>query len=57
MKRAKLQWKLTCWFSISLLLMALLTFVIVFFVSHSVLQKNLKDELIHTVEDLSLIHI
>lgn len=51
MKRAKLQWKLTCWFSISLLLMALLTFVIVFFVSHSVLQKNLKDELIHTVED------
>ncbi len=51
MKRAKLQWKLTCWFSASLLLMALLTFVIVFFVSHSVLQKNLKDELIHTVED------
>lgn len=51
MKRAKLQWKLTCWFSAALLLMALLTFVIVFFVSHSVLQKNLKDELIHTVED------
>ena len=51
MKRAKLQWKLTCWFSASLLLMALLTFVIVFFVSHSVLQKNLKDELVHTVED------
>lgn len=51
MKRAKLQWKLTCWFSIALLLMALLTFVIVFFVSHSVMQKNLKDELIHTVED------
>ena len=41
----------TCRFSASLLLMALLTFVIVFFVSHSVLQKNLKDELIHTVED------
>lgn len=51
MKRTSLQWKLTCWFSAALLLMALLTFVIVFFVSHSVMQKNLKDELVYTVED------
>lgn len=51
MKRTSLQWKLTLWFSAALILMAALTFVVVFFVSHSVLQKQLRTELIHTVED------
>ena len=52
MKRSSLQWKLTLWFSAALVLMAVLTFIVVFFVSHSVLQKQLRTELI-----LSLIHI
>ena len=51
MKRSSLQWKLTLWFSAALVLMAVLTFIVVFFVSHSVLQKQLRTELIHTVED------
>ena len=51
MKRTSLQGKLTLWFSAALILMAALTFVVVFFVSHSVLQKQLRTELIHTVED------
>ena len=51
MKRSSLQWKLTLWFSAALVLMAMLTFIVVFFVSHSVLQKQLRTELIHTVED------
>ena len=51
MKRTSLQWKLTLWFSAALILMAALTFVVVFFVSYSVLQKQLRTELIHTVED------
>ncbi len=46
-----LQRKLTLWFSLSLIFMALIAFITVFFVSHSVLQKFLRDELIHTVED------
>ncbi len=50
-KPRTLQRKLTLWFSISLIFMALIAFVTVFFVSHSVLQKLLRDELIHTVED------
>lgn len=51
MKRSSLQGKLTLWFSAALVLMAVLTFIVVFFVSHSVLQKQLRTELIHTVED------
>ncbi len=51
MKNASLQWKLTLWFSAALVLMAALTFVSVFFVSQAVLQKTVRDELIHTVED------
>ena len=51
MKRSSLQWKLTLWFSAALVLMAVLTFIVVFFVSHSVLQKQLRTELIHTGED------
>ena len=51
MKRSSLQWKLTLWFSAALVLMAVLTFIVVFFVSHSVLKKQLRTELIHTVED------
>ena len=51
MKRSSLQRKLTLWFSAALVLMAVLTFIVVFFVSHSVLQKQLRTELIHTVED------
>ena len=51
MKRTSLQGKLTLWFSAALILMAALTFVVVFFVSHSVLQKQLRTELVHTVED------
>lgn len=51
MKRRSLERRLTLWFSAALLLMAALAFVVVFFVSHSVLQKLLRDELVHTVED------
>ena len=51
MKRRSLERRLILWFSAALLLMAALTFVIVFSVSHSVLQKLLRDELVHTVED------
>lgn len=51
MKGTSLRWKLTLWFSAALILMAALTFTVVFFVSHSVLQKALRDELSHTVED------
>ena len=51
MKKKSLQWKLTLWFSAALILMSALTFIIVFFVSHAVLQKQLRTELIHTVED------
>ena len=51
MKRSSLQWKLTLWFPPRFVLMAVLTFIVVFFVSHSVLQKQLRTELIHTVED------
>lgn len=52
MKKARsLQRRLTLWFSVALILMALIAFVTVFIVSHSVLQKLLRDELIHTVED------
>ena len=32
MKRSSLQWKLTLWFSAALVLMAVLTFIVVFFV-------------------------
>lgn len=51
MKRRSLKRRLTLWFSAALLLMAALAFVLVFSVSHSVLQKLLRDELVHTVED------
>ena len=51
MKQRSLQRQLTLWFSAALLLMAGLAFVLVFSVSHSVLQKLLRDELVHTVED------
>ena len=44
MKRSSLQWKLTLWFSAALVLMAVLTFIVVFFVSHSVLQKQLRTD-------------
>ncbi len=50
-KTRSLQRRLTLWFSVALILMALIAFVTVFIVSHSVLQKLLRDELIHTVED------
>ena len=50
-KTHSLQRRLTLWFSVALILMALITFVTVFIVSHSVLQKLLRDEMIHTVED------
>ena len=42
MKRRSLERRLILWFSAALLLMAALTFVIVFSVSHSVLQKLLR---------------
>lgn len=51
LRRPSLQWKLTLWFSAALALMAALTFVIVFFVSHAVLQKLARNELIRIVED------
>ena len=51
MKQRSLKRRLTLWFSAALLLMAALAFVLVFSVSHSVLQKLLRDELVHTVED------
>lgn len=51
MKRTSLQWKLTVWFSSALILMAALSFTVVFLVSHAVLQKTVRDELIRTVED------
>ena len=35
MKRSSLQWKLTLWFSTALVLMAVLTFIVVFFVMNS----------------------
>lgn len=50
-KTRSLQRKLTLWFSAALILMAAIAFIVVFFVSHSVLQKLLRDELVHTVED------
>ena len=50
-KKASLQRKLTLWFSAALVLAMGLTFAAVFLVSHAVLQKNLRDELIRTVED------
>ena len=42
--------ELTLWFSAALKCSAVLTFIVVFFVSHSVLQSRLRTELIHTVE-------
>ena len=50
-KKHSLQRRLTLWFSAALIFMALIAFVTVFIVSHSVLQKLLRDELVHTVED------
>ncbi len=51
MRKLSLRVKLTLWFSAALALMAALTFLTVFSVSKSVLQKMVRDGLIRTVED------
>lgn len=51
MKNRSVRLKITLWFSILLAVIVLLTFLVVFYVSRSVVQKNLRASLVETVED------
>ena len=50
MKGLSIRFKITFWFTAALLLVAFLAYVIVFFASHQIIQKIIRDNLIETVE-------
>ncbi|MCD8327515.1 MAG: HAMP domain-containing histidine kinase [Ruminococcus sp.] len=51
MKRLSARVKITLWFSIALVLIVLLTYVLIFSVNRQVVQKTIRDSLIETVEN------
>ena len=51
MKKLPLKLKITLWFSTMLIFLVTLSYVLVISVSNSVLLKNLRSDLIMTVED------
>ena len=51
MKKLPLKLKITLWFSAMLIFLVTLSYVLVISVSNSVLLKNLRNDLIMTVED------
>ncbi len=51
MKRLSARVKITLWFSIALVLIVLLTYVLIISVNHQVVQKTIRDSLIETVEN------
>lgn len=51
MKNVSIRLKITAWFLGSMVFLVIITFGIILWVSHSVMQKNIQDNLIETVED------
>lgn len=51
MKQISIQFKITIWFSAIMALIILMTFGVILWASNSVMQKNIRDNLIETVED------
>ncbi|MCD8094815.1 MAG: HAMP domain-containing histidine kinase [Ruminococcus sp.] len=51
MKKLSARAKITLWFSIALILIVLLTYILIFSVNHQVIQKTIRDNLIETVEN------
>ena len=51
MKNLSIRLKITIWFSAILVLVVGITFTTIFWINRSVMQKNIKDNLIKTVED------
>ena len=50
MKGLSIRFKITCWFTVALMLVAFLAYVTVFFVNHQIIQKTIRDNLVETVE-------
>ena len=49
MKRLSIRFKITLWFSVALIVVVALTYVVIFAVSKQVIQKTIRDSLIETV--------
>lgn len=51
MKKLSIRFKITCWFSIALIIVVSLTYFVVLAVSNQVIQKTIRDNLINTVKN------
>lgn len=51
MKNLSIRLKITLWFAVALFVIVAITYVVILTVSNQVIQKTIRDTLLHTVED------